>query len=77
MESELKRPIPEPRYYCEQCSAHIEPDRAVWLYLNTETNEYRLDPWPADVEQEQSPFTPECAQEVLDNCGHLDRTWND
>ncbi|MEM1411632.1 MAG: hypothetical protein AAGH19_04670 [Pseudomonadota bacterium] len=57
---------------CERCGRHLNPDKAVWLDLNGQTNRYRRKPWPEGVSQGSFAFGPGCADRVLHRKGKLD-----
>ena len=53
--------------HCDRCGRRLNPDRAVWLDLNSHTLQWTDDPkgWPDHVSQGAFAFGPECAAAAL------------
>lgn len=51
--------------FCQECGKKLDPIKAVWLELSTETGEYYFgDPLPEAESQGGFPFGKDCAKKI-------------
>lgn len=55
----------ETELLCDRCTQPLSEADAVWLDLNSRTNQYSRDGWPAEVSQGWFAFGAACARKAL------------